>query len=139
MHRLGVKVMIHGDDFIAVGTRYEISAFRRHVASRFTVKDKVIGSRPDLGELAETRILNRIVRHTPEGWEYEAGQRHANLIIRVLGLSKAKAARTAGEYEPSWKWQRGTYLWTNVSWQGSGHCPRGPMTWLRAGRTSSTQ
>ena len=103
----GVKVMIHGDDFIAVGARDEISAFRRHVASRFTVKDKVIGSRPDLGELAETRILNRIVRHTPEGWEYEADQRHADLIIRELGLSKAKATRTAGEDEPSWKMAEG--------------------------------
>ena len=41
------------------------------------MKDKIVGPRKDLGEVMETRILNRIVRWTGSGWEYEADQRHA--------------------------------------------------------------
>ena len=33
------------------------------------------------------RILNRIVEWTPEGIRYEADQRHAEIIIKELGLS----------------------------------------------------
>ena len=91
---IDVRVMIHGDDFIAVGERAEIAAFRKLVANRFTVKDKVIGLRSDLGETQETRILNRIIRVTTEGWEYEADQRHADLIVSELGLTTAKATQT---------------------------------------------
>ena len=103
----GVRVMVHGDDFVAVGRRDKVQAFRKQVAARFTIKDKVIGLRPDLKEEAEARILNRIVRITPQGWEYEADQRHADIIAQELGLSKARATRTAGEDEPSWKMEEG--------------------------------
>ena len=36
-------------------------------------------------EKQEARILNRIVRWTPQGWEYEADQRHAELIVKAMG------------------------------------------------------
>ena len=68
--------------------------FRQALAKRFTVKDKVIGSRADLGELQETRVLNRIIRWTPRGWEYEADQRHAELIVRGMGMESAKPVNT---------------------------------------------
>ena len=73
------------------------------MANRFTVKDNVIGLRSDLGEAQETRILNRIIRVTTEGWEYEADQRHADMIIQEMGLTKANSVKTPGEDEPSWK------------------------------------
>ena len=47
----GVRVLVHGDDFVAVGDRAEIAAFRKLVANRFTVKDKLDGSRADLGDV----------------------------------------------------------------------------------------
>ena len=59
--RAGVKAMVHGDDFVAVGDREEIAIFRAQIAQRFTVKDKVVGTRADLGEVVETRVLNRII------------------------------------------------------------------------------
>ena len=65
----GVSVLVHGDDFVATGNREDIAEFRKALARRFTVKDKVIGSRADLGELQETRVLNRIIRWTTKGWE----------------------------------------------------------------------
>ena len=93
----GIKVIVHGDDFVAVGERDHIGAFRKQIANRFTVKDKVIGMRADLGEVMESRILNRVVRVTTEGWEYEAGQRHADMIVKELGLSNAKVTKTHGK------------------------------------------
>ena len=99
----GVSVLVHGDDFVATGNRAEIKDFRQALAKRFTVKDKVIGSRPDLGEIQETRVLNRILRWTPRGWEYEADQRHAELIVRGMGMENAKSVETPGEDVPTWK------------------------------------
>ena len=48
--------------------------------------------RSDLGDVPETRILNRVVRSTQEGWEYEADHIHADLLVTDLGLSAAKEA-----------------------------------------------
>ena len=42
--RTEVSVMVHGDDFVATGKRKHILDFRKSIADRFTVKDKVIGS-----------------------------------------------------------------------------------------------
>ena len=97
--------MVHGDDFIAVGYRDRVETFRNQIANRFTVKDKIIGLREDLGELREARVLNRILRVRHDGWEYEADQRHADLIVSELGLGRARSAKTPGEEEPTWKMQ----------------------------------
>ena len=67
------------------------------------MKDKVIGSRPDLGEIQETRVLNIILRWAPKRWEYEADQRHAELIIRGMGMEGAKSVKPPGEDIPTWK------------------------------------
>ena len=42
----------------------------------------------------EGQVLNRVVRRTAEGWVLEADLRHAELIIKQLGLENAKAAAT---------------------------------------------
>ena len=96
-------MLIHGDDCVAVGYRQDIYEFRKALAGRFTVKDKVLGTDVRRGEVKETRVLNRILRIKPEGWEYEADQRHAELIVRGLGMDKAKCVKTPGEETPSWK------------------------------------
>ena len=57
----------------------------------------------DLGDVIETRILNRIVRWTNSGWEYEADQRHADLIMEGMSMKTAKSVKTPGEGSPTWK------------------------------------
>lgn len=37
--------------------------------------------------MKEAKILNRVIRVTDQGWEYEADQRHADLIIQETGAS----------------------------------------------------
>ena len=40
--------------------------------------------------------MNRIVRWTPTGIELEADPRHAEIVIRELGLEQAKPVATPG-------------------------------------------
>ena len=49
------------------------------------------------GEEKEARILNRIIRVTNEGWEYEADQRNADLIIQETGASQMSNLTHPGE------------------------------------------
>ena len=51
----------------------------------------------------ETRILNRIIKVTESGWEYEPDQRHAEMIVKELGLETAKSVNTPGEDEKAWE------------------------------------
>ena len=44
----------------------------------------------------EVKILNRVVRWTPQGVEYEADPRHVEQIIRDLELVGAKSVTTPG-------------------------------------------
>ena len=61
----------------------------------------MVGRGPE--EVSEARVLNIIVRATRLGWEYEADQRHADIIIRELGLEEAKSVKTPGEEEQEWR------------------------------------
>ncbi len=45
------------------------------------------------------KFLNRVIRWTEGGLEYEADPRHAELIIKQLGLEEAKEVATPGEKE----------------------------------------
>ena len=42
------------------------------------------------------RLLNRVVSWTDRGIAYEADARHAEIIVRDLGLSKAKSVTRPG-------------------------------------------
>ena len=53
---------------------------------------EMLGPRED--QVSEVRILNRIMRWTREGIEYEPDQRHAERIVEELGLDKCKAVST---------------------------------------------
>ncbi len=96
-----LRTMVHGDDFATVGSAEDIRWLRKKLEDRFELKTTIIGSGSD--EATEGRILNRIVRCTDEGWEYEADQRHAEYIVKALNLQDAKPVSTAGEEEKLWK------------------------------------
>ena len=61
----------------------------------------MIGGGP--GEQREGRVLNRVIRITEEGWEYEADQRHADILIDELGLREANAVQSPCEEEKVWE------------------------------------
>ena len=47
-------------------------------------------------KMNEGHVLNRVIRHTRDGYELEADLRHAELIIEQLELQSAKAVVTPG-------------------------------------------
>ena len=50
-------------------------------------------------EVTEARVLNRILRVTEQGWEFEPDPRHIDMLIEGLGLQEAKPVSTPGEDE----------------------------------------
>ena len=92
--KLEVSVMVHGDDFVAVGSDKGLADARSTLESRYKLKVELLGNGP--GCVSEVSILNKVVRHTPQGIELEADPPHSELVVRELGLEHAKPGRTAG-------------------------------------------
>ena len=55
--------------------------------------------RPDHHDVHEITILNRVLRWTANGLEYEPDPRHAEIIIKELGNNDAKSIGTPGVKE----------------------------------------
>ena len=51
-------------------------------------------------DVREVKILNKIIRWTDSGVELEADPRHAEIVIRELGLSGAAASKVPGVKPP---------------------------------------
>ncbi len=96
-----MRTFVHGDDFVTCWGRDECRWFREALEGRFDIKTKVVGR--GSGEEREERILNRIIRATAEGWELEADQRHADIIIKQLNLVNANGVKTPSEDEKKWE------------------------------------
>lgn len=102
LKRLGIY--IHGDDYVIAGGRDQSAWLRGHVEQTFIVKDRgVLGPRPDLGDVQEIVVLNRILRFIPEGApggeciEYEADPRHADILAAQFGFTDtSKTVATPG-------------------------------------------
>ena len=96
-----LKVMVHGDDFVTVGKPKNVEIFEKQISERFEIKTSKVGRYE--GCAKEARVLNRVIRWTDTGWEYEPDQRHAELIMEDLGMSEAKAVSTPSEPEKRWE------------------------------------
>ena len=90
-----IKSLVHGDDFAASGGSEDLKWMRGKLEERFQIKTSTVG--PEKEQEKEVRILNRIVRRTERGWEYEADQRHAEIIIEATRMGSANGVKTPGE------------------------------------------
>ena len=93
--------MVHGDDFIAVGTDQHLKETIKTLEDKYKLKTEKLGHGKD--EMAEIRILNKVVRMTNEGIELEADPRHAELVIKELGLQGAKPSPVPGSKDEAKK------------------------------------
>ena len=90
-----VKCVVHGDDFTVLGGKSQLEWFSEELAKHFEIKIRgVLGDNKD--EVPEIRILNRIIRWTSDGIEYEADQRHAEIIVKEMGLASASSVNSPG-------------------------------------------
>ena len=89
----GASIMVHGDDFIAVGNSRALLAARKTL-DKYRLKVKVLGE--GSGCVKEVRILNKVIRYTDDGIELEADPRHAEIVVKELGLTDAKPSKVPG-------------------------------------------
>ena len=94
-----ISLTVHGDDFTSTGTERDLRWLDAQLKDKFEVKTKLLGPDAGRGHLQELRVLNRILAWTELGVTYEADQRHAEIIVRELGLEGAKAVMTPGSRE----------------------------------------
>ena len=86
--------MVHGDDFVAVGTRASLEKTKETLQNKYKLKTEMLGDEEDC--VSELRILNKVVRRTSRGVELEADPRHAEIVVKELGLEKAKVSTVPG-------------------------------------------
>ena len=67
-----LRTVVHGDDFVSTGTPEDLEWMKKELEGRFEISTQLIGHEHQ----TEGRVLSRIIRATPAGWEYEADQRH---------------------------------------------------------------
>ena len=92
----GLRVMVHGDDFISTGSWESLSWMKCRLEERFEVKTTLIGHRK--GEAPKGRVLNSVIRACSA--EYEGDQRHVELVVGVMDLKSASTVTT------QWKMRR---------------------------------
>jgi hypothetical protein len=86
-----LRCVVHGDDFVFAGPVGELDWVRARMAESFLTK--VVGRLGGgAGEVRELRILNRVVRWMTDGLRYEADPRHAEILVRGLGATRAVSA-----------------------------------------------
>ena len=89
-----VSIMVHGDDFIAVGEAKDIADTEKVLKDKYRIKVEHLGNEEDC--VPEIKVLNKIIRCTEQGLELEADPRHVEIVINDLGLKDAKANSVPG-------------------------------------------
>ena len=90
----GVAIMVHGDDFVAVGPEAHLIETRKTLEDKYKIKVEKLGCSSDCK--SEMRILNKVVRATDTGITLEADPRHAELVVKDLDLASAKISAVPG-------------------------------------------
>ena len=130
-----LKTLVHGDDFVTTGSREGTRWFKEALGKRFDIKTSVVGR--GVGEDKEARILNRVIRVKPGGWEYEADQRHGELIIKSLGMEDCKPVVSPGEDAKEWEADNEAVKLEGRRQESIGAWQPGPTTWQWTDRTYS--
>ena len=81
-----ISLTVHGDDFTSTGTEANLRWLDGQLKSKFDIKTDVLGPRES--HVQQVRVLNRVLTWTPEGIQYEADQRHAEILIKAMDVSK---------------------------------------------------
>ncbi len=76
-----IRVVVHGDDITVLGAKVDPDWLREIIQRRMEVKFK---SRLQRRKPGAVRILNSIATVAKGGLEYEADQRHAEILMRDM-------------------------------------------------------
>ena len=95
---LSILVVVHGDDFLALGPEAELDAFKRQMEGAYERK-QVGRIGPQKSDDEVLRVLNRFVEWTDEAIYIEGEQRHSEIVVHELGLVGANGVSTPGAKE----------------------------------------
>jgi len=98
-----LAVSVHGDDFTCSGPEHALEWLKTIFEKAYEIKAEVLGPRADKGQKTEIRVLNRVLTWNSWGIGYEADPRHAEIVIRELGLSEGKSVTTPGSKDENAK------------------------------------
>ena len=90
-------MLVHGDDFAAIGPRAGLQKFKDLMQKAYECKVEAIG--PNEGDQKGLRVLGRMINYTEHGLRYEPDPRHAEAVIKDLGLADAKSVLTPRDRE----------------------------------------
>ena len=91
----GVRGFCHGDDFVVLASRQKLLTFGKMLKKEYDVREgEVVGFGPGLAK--HMGVLHRDVHINDElnRVEVEADKKHAEIVVKELGLQKAKAVST---------------------------------------------
>ena len=94
-----LKTVVHGDDFFTEGAAAELQKLDKDLKNHFEMKTEVLGPDSESGEVEEVRFLNSILSWTEKGISWKADPRHAEMVVKQLGLEGARSAATPGVKE----------------------------------------
>ena len=86
---------VHGDDFTTAGPKHQLDYFEKRMKEKYEL---TTGGRlgPNAEDDKEATILNRVVRWTSKGLEYEADPRQVERLLAEVELDGANGAATPG-------------------------------------------
>ncbi len=91
----GLRCAVYGDDLTTTGPKCELDWFKAALEKHYELKELArLGPGPE--DHKEARILNRVVRWTSNGLEYEADPRQCERLVRDLKLDGSKPVTTPG-------------------------------------------
>ena len=97
--RRGLACSVHGDDFTTAGPKCELDVFENQLEAKYELKKGGrLGPGPD--DCKELTVLNRVIRWTSSGLEYEADPRQAEKLLESLGLDDGCKARATPGQKP---------------------------------------
>ena len=86
---------VHGDDLTTAGAKPNLECFESHLESHYELrKGGRIGPGPQ--DDKEGRVLNRIIKWTDAGIEYEADPRQVEKLVEFLDLEGANSVIAPG-------------------------------------------
>ena len=87
-----IRTMVYGDDFISLASSENLQWFHAELGKAWTIKIRgTLGPSSMPEYVQEIVVLNRLISWTSEGIELEADPRHAELVIRAVGVTGTKA------------------------------------------------
>ena len=93
----GLRTYIHGDDFVVIGLPAALKWMQERLERKYELTVETLG--PGKDQQKEVRVLNRVLRWTQKGIEYEADPRHAEIILQQMNMNDCKPVVTPGTKE----------------------------------------